>query len=204
MKMWTWLVKDWQWPWAPVFASGFLLAITPLFLDLAGLAVTLVFIQLPIYLIHQGEEHIGDRFRLHINQTIGGGKEILTPLATFVINALGVWAFDLVALYFAWLFAPSSGLAAGYLSLVNGVVHVLPAIRQRAYNPGLVTAILLLIPFGTWCVVRTGSDAGWQAHAMGLGWAMAIHAGIIAYVGIRLARWPDQPPRASMASRTRG
>ncbi|MFM7151374.1 MAG: HXXEE domain-containing protein [Gemmataceae bacterium] len=188
MKMWTWLVKDWQWPSAAVFASLFLLAITPIFLDLAGLAITLVFIQLPIYLIHQGEEHIGDRFRLHINQTIGGGREVLTSLATFIINALGVWVFDLVALYCAWLVAPSSGLAAGYLSLVNGVVHVLPAIRQRAYNPGLVTAILLLIPFGIWCVVRTGSEAGWTSHAVGLGAAIAIHAAIIGFVVVRMAR----------------
>src|SRR5215813_14043384 len=100
--MWRWLVCDWQWPAAAVFAGVFLLTLVPLFAGLAGAALTLVYVQLPVYLLHQGEEHIGDRFRLYVNRAVGGGREALTPAATFWINSLGVWVYNLVFLYLAW------------------------------------------------------------------------------------------------------
>jgi hypothetical protein len=179
--MWRWLVRDWQWPGAAMFASVFLLAMLPVFAGATGFALALVFIQLPIYMIHQGEEHIGDRFRLHINRTLGG-RELLTPAATFWINALGVWAFNIAALCLAWFVEPTAGLAAGYLSVVNGIIHVAQGIKRREYNPGLVTAILLLIPAGLYCVFRVGADADVLSHVVGLLAAIAVHVAIIIHV----------------------
>ena len=37
----------------------------------------LVFLQLPVHMFHQYEEHAHGRFRDFINQMIGGGKPIL-------------------------------------------------------------------------------------------------------------------------------
>jgi hypothetical protein len=183
--MWSWLVRDWQWPAAAVFAGVFLLAVLPPFASAMGAALTLVYVQLPIYLLHQGEEHIGDRFRLHVNRTVAGGREALTPAGAFWGNALGVWVFNLVALYLAWAIAPSFGLAAGYLALVNVVFHLVPLVVQREYNPGLVTAVLLLLPAGGWCVVQVGYVAGLLPNAIGLLAAIAVHAALVGPILVR-------------------
>jgi hypothetical protein len=188
--MWRWLVRDWQWPAAACFAAAFLLVLAPLFGAAAGISLTLIYLQLPIYMLHQWEEHAGDRFRLYVNRTIGGGREALTPAATFWINSLGVWAIDLAALYLAWAVAPSAGLVAGYLAVVNAIPHVGAALVRREYNPGVATAVLLFLPVGGWCVVRVGSGAGVWAHAAGLAIAVGLHAMIMAYVAKRLSVLP--------------
>lgn len=185
--MWNWLVRDWQWPAATLFAAVFLTVLAPLVALSAGLLLTLLYLQLPIYMFHQFEEHTGDRFRLYINRTIGHGKEALTPSATFWINSLGVWLVDIVALYLAWLISPSAGLAAGYLAVVNAVPHIGMAIGKRQYNPGLVTAVTLLLPVGLGCVIAVGLSSSWQAHLVGLAVAIGVHVAIIVYVARRLA-----------------
>jgi hypothetical protein len=186
--MHTWLIKDWHWPAAALFSGLFQLVLVPVIAGTAGLPLALVILQLPVYMVHQWEEHRGDRFRLHINATIGGGREVLTPAATFWINALGVWGVDLIAVYLAWLIAPKAGLVAGYLAVVNGVLHVGQGLLKREYNPGLVTAAVMLLPLGGWCVWEVGQRAGWEWHAAGLGAAVGVHAAIVVHVVRRLRR----------------
>lgn len=188
--MWRWLVRDWQWPAASLFAAVFLLALLPLFAGSAGAALALVFVQLPIYLLHQWEEHTGDRFRRYVNRALGGGRELLPPGLTFSINCLGVWAVDLAALYLAWAVAPAAGLVAGYLALVNAVVHITQAVARREYNPGLVTAVVLFLPVGGWCVCAVGTGASPWAHGVALGLAVGGHAVTFAGLAARLARLP--------------
>lgn len=188
--MWRWLVRDWQWPAAALFSAVFLLAILPVFAAQATTALTLVFLQLPVYMIHQWEEHAGDRFRQYANRTIGGGREALTPAATFVINSLGVWGVDLAALYLAWTVEAAAGLVAGYLAVVNAVLHIGPAVARREYNPGLVTAAGLLLPAGGWCVWQVGWECGVLPHALGLAAAISVHVAVVGYVVGRLARLP--------------
>ncbi|PQO44431.1 HXXEE domain-containing protein [Blastopirellula marina] len=202
--MWNWLVRDWQWPSATLFAAVFLTAFLPLVALSAGLLLTLIYVQLPVYMLHQFEEHRGDRFRLYINRTIGHGKEALTPAATFWINSLGVWLVDLLALYLAWLIHPAAGLATGYLAVVNAVPHIGMAIRNRQYNPGLTTAVTLLLPIGLWCVIAVGSSASWQAHLVGLAVAIGVHVAIVVYVAKRLIRLKDQRATPSIMTPTRG
>ncbi len=185
--MWNWLVKEWQWPAAALMSAAFLLALLPVIAAMAGWPLALVFAQFPIYLLHQGEEHLGDRFRRYANRVIGRGQEALTPDATFWINALGVWGVDLVALYLASLFGPGAGLVAGYLALVNAPLHLGPAIIRREYNPGLLTAVLLFLPAGVLCVVVSGWNAGIWPHLIGLAAALGVHAVVVVHVARRLA-----------------
>ena len=55
------------------------------------MAVASTFLCLPLYMVHQYEEHDGDRFRHHFNRTIGQGREVLSPLVVFLANVPGVW-----------------------------------------------------------------------------------------------------------------
>lgn len=194
--MWNWLVRDWQWPAAALFTSVFLLVLTPLVFQSTGLGLTLLYVQLPIYMIHQWEEHRGDRFRLYINQTIGDGREALTPSATFWINSLGVWGVDLVALYLAWAIAPWAGLAAAYLAVVNAIPHLAMTIKRREYNPGVITAALLFLPIGGWCIAEIGLHASWQANGLALLVAVGVHAAIVIHVARRMARLANKTPIA--------
>lgn len=180
--MWDWLFHQWQWPRACAFAAAFLLVVTPFVFDAGGLPLALVFVQLPIYMVHQTEEHVDDRFRRFVNLNIAGGREALTPMATFLINALGVWLFDLVSLFLARSVALPFGLAAGYLAVVNGIAHIGQAVGMRRYNPGLFTGLTLLLPFGGWCVARCGDGVGPMAHAAACSVALVEHALIVALV----------------------
>lgn len=74
------------------FLAGILLL--GLFATIGGdwsTAFWLVALQLPIYMLHQYEEHDADRFRIFVNQLAGGGRDVLTRKAVFLINIPGVW-----------------------------------------------------------------------------------------------------------------
>jgi len=184
-----WLVDRWQWPAAALTASLFLLAVLPVFYSVAGLALTLVFAQLPAYMIHQFEEHHDDCFCRYANRILAGGRIALSPMAAFWINSLGVWGVDLAGLFLARFVSPGLGLIAVDLSLVNGALHILMAIARREYNPGLVTAILIFAPLGIYTyavLLSAGATTIEQIVAASI--ALAIHIGIVAYVRVQLAR----------------
>ena len=140
------------------------------------------FVMLPIYLVHQVEEHWHDRFRVYINNRIMGGVDALTPDAVVVINVGGVWCVSLAVLWLAWAVSPGLGLIAVYLVLVNAVSHIGMALARREYNPGVVTALLLFLPVGLWSWRVLAPLASPMEQVIGLSAAMAIHAAILATV----------------------
>lgn len=171
---------------AAALASGVVFGLSALVLQpLLPAAIGLVLLAGPAYMLHQVEEHAGDRFRRFVNERVFGGVEALTTGDVLVINLPGVWGLNLAALYGAVLAAPGWGLAAAYLMVVNAVSHVAMAVRLKAYNPGLVTAILLFLPIGGLALIRTPATIG--EHLAGLGIAIAIHAAI-ALNALRRAR----------------
>ena len=96
-----------------------------------------------------------------------------------------MWGVDLAAIYVAWAFGCWAGLVAGYLAAVNSLLHLGPALARREYNPGLVTAVVLLLPLGTSCVLLAGAGLG--PHLMGLLLALGVHAVVVIHVARRLA-----------------
>jgi hypothetical protein len=173
-----------HWVYGGLLAGILLLGLIPVFATLWPVALTATFLQLPIYMLHQYEEHDNDRFRVFLNRTLGKGRDILSPAAVFVINVPGVWGVNLAALYLAWAVNPGLGLIAAYLAVVNAVVHIAHAIHFRRYNPGLATAVLLFLPLGGFCIAEI-QRAGYGSavhHLIGLGTAIGIHAVIVGYV----------------------
>jgi hypothetical protein len=183
-----WLVGKWQWPYAALFTAGFLGVLAPLVFRYAGTPLGLVYLQLPIYMLHQYEEHAGDRFRLWVNNMLGHGRDVLTPIATFWINSLLVWLLDLVALYLACFVDLSLGLIAIYLPMLNAFGHIVPAILKRQYNPGLVTSIFVFLPVGVFStyLVSRAANCNLEDHLLALGVAIAVHGTIIAHVRRRI------------------
>ena len=178
-----------HWVVAALLGGALLLALTPAVVRGWPAWLVLTWLQLPAYMLHQVEEHAGDRFRLFVNAHVGGGREALTHAAVAVINLPGVWGIDALALSMAVFLRPGFGLIAVYLALVNAVVHVAAALVQRRYNPGLVTAVGVFLPLSA---VSLGAFAavpgvGVADHAVGLLVAVAVHVAIIVHVRRRLA-----------------
>lgn len=148
-----------------------------------------VFLQQPLYMMHQLEEHVDDRFRRFVNTKLAGGAEALTPAAVAVINIGGVWIVNALALLLAATHHPGWGLLAAYLTLVNGITHLGAAIALRAYNPGLVSGVVLFLPAGlvTLILVSAQPGVGILAHVGGLLAILILHAAIVLHVKRRAA-----------------
>lgn len=181
-------MKDWLarvWVSGAGFMAGALLLVAPLVAG-AGWGVLAIFLASPVYMLHQIEEHAGDRFRSYVNSVVFGGAEALTVGDVLWINLPGVWGLNLLALYAAWLAGPGWGLAAAYLILVNGIAHLGMAARFRSYNPGLATGALIFIPFGLSTAMAVPASAA--QHLLALGIAIAVHLAIMVRVRRNVAR----------------
>ena len=115
-------------------------------------------------------------------------REVATP-AVVLVNIAGVWIVNLVALYLAHFVDLGLGLIAVYLTLVNAVVHVLGAVLQRRYNPGLATAVLLFLPLGGYALAVVSAVPGVTApaHIVALGLVLLLHVAILVHVNRREA-----------------
>jgi hypothetical protein len=182
-----WFFQNWMY--AGLIAALFLLAVLPLLAGEWSVAMVAVFLMLPAYMIHQVEEHAGDRFRRFVNKRIARVPNALTTPAVVVVNVPLVWGVDLVAIYLARFVAVGWGLIAIYLILVNAVLHLAGAAVLRAYNPGLVTALVLFLPLGGGALVTVAETPGVTVtqHAVALAFALVVHAGLAAHV-LRRAR----------------
>lgn len=184
-----WLVGQWQWPAACLFAACIMLALTPVWIATMGTALALVLLQLPLYMVHEWEEHTGDRFRKYINQNVAHCEALSKP-AAFWINAIGVWVVEIVAIYLACFVNLAFGLVAFYLPLVNALTHIRESVVRREYNPGLWTSLILFLPISGWglYVVSVQSGATWMDHAVSAGFVVAVHVAIIVYIVRRVLR----------------
>jgi hypothetical protein len=181
------------WVYGGFLGAFLLLGLMPICWRSWSLPLILVFLQLPVYMLHQLEEHDDDRFRNWVNRVLGGGRELLSKTAVFVINVPGVWGVNLVSLLLAATLDLGFGLISIYLTIVNGIVHVVQAIRMKGYNPGLITAILLFLPVGglaLWTIHAAGTIS-LAYDLLGFGTAIAIHLAIVAHVVIRMRRAPN-------------
>jgi len=175
-----WLAQNWVS--GALVMAVVLLALTPLLWRAFPLTLILIYLHSPAYMLHQVEEHRGDRFRTFVNQRMFGGIEALTTEAVLWINLPGVWGINLVAFLAAWHYRPALGLVAPYMVLVNAVGHILSGIAFRGYNPGLWTSLILFLPLGSFTLWKISHLRGTSIlhHMIGLGCALATHA-IIAF-----------------------
>ena len=184
-----------NWVYGGFLAGLMLLALTPLLLGGWDRAAVLAFLALPVYMLHQYEEHDDDRFHRFVVENLGHGRDVLPTPAIFVINIGFVWALMVVVLWLMRHANPGIGVVAGYVLLVNAVVHVVAAGVLRKYNPGLVTGVVLFVPLGI--AILATAPAGVGLHLFGLVLVVALHAGIVASARRQLGRAPIYHPNPS-------
>lgn len=153
-----------------------LLLLVPVGIGDGSQALLLIFLAFPVYMMHQVEEHTGDRFRAYINGTVFGGVQALSVADVLWINLPGVWGLNFAALYAAHFIDVGWGVAAGYLILINGIAHIGMAARFRGYNPGLATGVFVFVPFGLALIMLVPATP--LQNIVGFAIGIAIHAAI--------------------------
>lgn len=177
-----------NWVYGGALAGLMLLGLTPVLTQGWPMAEVLVFLALPLYMVHQYEEHDDDRFRRFMNQTMAGGRDAMTPLAVFVINVFGVWLTLALCTVLTRANGGGFGAFAAWLVLVNAVLHIITALRSRSYNPGLVTAVVLFLPLGVAILAAIWHEASATQLIVGLLLSVALHAAIMIHMKRRIAR----------------
>lgn len=130
---------------------------------------------LVLYMLHQTEEHLWPGgFRQFTNAHVFHSGNDDWPVdipGVALINIGYVWLPVGLAIAFPnalrWL-----GLAWVGLTLINGIIHIVTTIRLRIYNPGLVTGIVLFLPFTIFVLtleVLRGALSGGEIAAIVLG-----------------------------------
>jgi hypothetical protein len=148
---------------------------------------------LAIYLLHQIEEHLWPGgFRQFTNAhvfksgrddwpvDVGGVALVNTAFVWLPVGAAALWPGAL-----RWV-----GLCWVGLTLINGLIHIVISIRFRCYNPGLVTSIVLFLPFTIWVLAEEAA----RGTLSGGGIALIVLAGVLLHIpvaGLFLAhdRW---------------
>jgi hypothetical protein len=155
----------------------------PVFASADNLALILLYTLLPVYMIHQYEEHAHGKFVEFFNSTIGKGHEVLTKTSAFWINILEVWLLFLVSFYLAKYVSIGFAFVPIYTTIFNGITHVIASLALGRYNPGLYTSILLFFPWGLFLLVYFYgiSSSNLLFNAVGLLAAILGHAVIVVY-----------------------
>jgi len=151
--MLNWLYKNWA-KLSVLFAIVLTVFIV-IFIKLENIVLFLIWIQIPIYLLHQFEEHAWNGFQNYINKKVFKVYEGNFPLNEkniFWINIPIIWILMPI---FAGLSSINImfGLWIPYFAVFNSLSHVIFSIRNREYNPGLIISLILGIPVGTYTLI---------------------------------------------------
>lgn len=177
-----------NWVYGGFLAGILLLGLAPVLTLGWDATQRLVYLSLPIYMLHQYEEHDADRFRKFMNLTMASGHDAMTPLAVFVINIFGVWLSLAACIALVRLDQVGYGAFAGWFLAVNSALHVVTAVRTRSYNPGLVTAIVLFLPLASVILTEVWKQASPGQLIGGLALSVAIHVSIMIHMRVQIAK----------------
>lgn len=124
---------------------GFLSVVLLFWLFKPYQAIFWALVNIPLYLFHQTEEHLWPGgFKNYVNRVVNKlpeGEETLTDEKVFWINILLVWVAFILFGSLAFLNI-GFGLLIIIFSIMNCVTHIVQALKQRKWNPGLVMASL--------------------------------------------------------------
>ncbi|MEZ5788133.1 MAG: HXXEE domain-containing protein [Xanthobacteraceae bacterium] len=138
---------------------------------------------LVIYMLHQIEEHLWPGgFRQYTNAHVFKSGRDDWPVdegGVALVNIGYVWLPVAAAALFPealrWL-----GLGWIGLTLVNALTHIATSIRFRGYNPGLVTSIVLFLPFTIWALAHEVAHGALSGAAV----AALLVAGVVLHVPV--------------------
>jgi hypothetical protein len=150
-------------------------------------AVFLIWLHVPVYLLHETEEFVfpGGFPEIMAGMLLGKGAEVPYALkkAGFWINVpFIVIGFPLVATL-ATLFGASFGLYAVYFTLIATFPHIASSIKERKlYNPGIAASIFLNLPVSIFTLYYLNSNGLVSVAANVIGFLLAVVAMLVPMV----------------------
>ncbi|MGA2534929.1 MAG: HXXEE domain-containing protein [Terracidiphilus sp.] len=173
-----------NWVYGGFLAGLLLLALTPVITHSWSQPVALTFLCLPIYMLHQYEEHDNGRFGRFVNDRICKGRNGLSPWVIFLVNIPLVWGVIGLSFALAATVDCGFGLISVYLVGVNAAIHIVTAIIYRTYNPGLLTAVFLFVPLAVFAFhsMQQAGIGTLPMHILGVAVTIAIHAALVIHV----------------------
>lgn len=180
--MMRWLVTNWYK--ATVFAAIYSLLFIFLFILPQDFARFLIWLHVPVYLLHETEEFVypGGFPEQMTEMFFGAGHEVPYSLmkAGFWINVPFIFlGFPFVAAL-ATVFGLGWGMYLVYFTLVAAIPHLFQAIKSRRfYNPGMAASVFLNIPVSVFTIVwfATNNLITLAEHILGLVVAVAAMVG---------------------------
>jgi len=143
----NWLYKNWAK--FCIILSIIITLLIFIFVKTNNILFFLIWIQIPIYLLHQFEEHYWPGgFKKFVNKEIFNvevGEYPLNDTNIFWINVPIIWVLMPIfaSLSYINLFF---GLWIPYFAVFNSLTHLIGAVVKRKYNPGLFVSLVLGIP----------------------------------------------------------
>lgn len=176
------IVRDWQKS-LPVLCVVVLAIWIALFRDHPAGEQAMFTALLLIYMLHQIEEHLWPGgFRQFTNAHVFKSGNDNWPVdigGVALINIGFVWLpVSLAVLYpeaLRWV-----GLGWIGLTLINALTHIVSTIRLRIYNPGLITSIVLFLPFTIFVLALEAQRGTLSGTDIGL----IVVAGILLHVPV--------------------
>lgn len=185
-----WFIENWSK--LTLFLAVYVTILLVLFVMKQDFALFLIWIQMPIYFIHQFEEYVlPGGFIAFFNTKLLGSTKTDFPLdkkKAFWINVPIVFICFPISAIFATQFDLSFGIWTAYFSIVNGIVHV-GSFPKHRYNPGFLASLLLNIPVGAFTIYYFASHQiiSLNAHIIGLFIALTVH-GLLVFYGFKILK----------------
>lgn len=177
--MMKWLIHNWYK--ATVFAAIYSLIFISLFVYERSFALFLIWIHVPVYLLHESEEFVfpGGFPEMMMEGMAGKGYEVSSAImrAGFWVNVPFIFlGFPIVAAL-STLFGLSWGMYVVYFTLIATVPHFVTAVAtKKLYNPGIFASVFLNLPVAGYTIYYFVSNDLVPASAHVIGAALAIGA----------------------------
>lgn len=173
----NWLYKNWAK--LSLFLAVIATVLIYIFINPHNLLLFLIWIQFPIYLLHQFEEHNWNGFKNYINRNVFKVKEGDFPLNDKIIFWVNIPIVWILIPIFSGLSSANImfGLWIPYFAVFNSLSHVIVSVRNREYNPGLLVSLILGIPVGIYALIIFYSYIHVQAliSAISIFFAVVLH-----------------------------
>ena len=191
----AWFLRYWSRVTLPL--AAILLLLTPFLLNGLGEAGFLAFLLLPVYMIHQYEEHAHGRFKADIDSMLASRLLTISNVTIFWVNVGLVWGTYLATLYLVYFVDLAFGLVMAYGTLLNGLLHIGMALRLHKYNAGLWTALTLFLPVGGFVafVISADTQAAFGFQLFGIAMAALLH--VITFAAIIKSARPASSSKVS-------
>ncbi len=180
-----WIIKNW--PKSTPFLAVYLTILLVLFVMKQNFALFLIWIQTPVYFLHQFEEYIlPGGFIAYFNTKILGSNKKNFPLdekTSFWINIPIIFVAFPVSAILAGQFGLSVGIWTAYFSIINAASHLGMFLKHKKYNPGFWVSLLINIPVGIFTIYNFASHQiiPISAHIIGLVIALVIQGTVMIY-----------------------